>query len=39
MYIGINPEEKGKNPFAALDTKNALLDAEVFSFSVKSSNS
>jgi hypothetical protein len=35
MYIGVNPEEKGENPYSKIEEKNALLDAEVFSFSVQ----
>jgi len=39
MYIGVNPEEKGENPYSSIEEKNALIDAEIFSFSVQWSKS
>jgi len=39
MYIGVNPEDKWENPYSNIKEKNALLDAEVFSFSVQGSQS
>ena len=32
MYIKLDPENKWENPFAKLDSLNALLNANIFAF-------